>query len=94
MVDIARDAAGGASSKAREKTRSSARRSLERRCAVFRARRWAAPDTCLACAKHFAGYGAADGGRDYDSAYIPEELLRNVYLPPFHAALEAGSARS
>ncbi|MGB8646348.1 MAG: beta-glucosidase BglX [Anaerolineae bacterium] len=47
-------------------------------------------DRVLACAKHFAGYGAADGGRDYDSAYIPEALLRNVYLPPFRAALDAG----
>lgn len=46
----------------------------------------------LACVKHFAGYGAAEGGRDYDSSYIPEELLRNVYLPPFHAAVKAGSA--
>ena len=41
--------------------------------------------------KHFAGYGAADGGRDYDSSFIPEDVLRNVYLPPFHAAVEAGS---
>ncbi len=49
-----------------------------------------APDHVLACAKHFAGYGAADGGRDYDSSYIPEDQLWNVYLPPFHAAVEAG----
>jgi len=48
------------------------------------------PGHVLACAKHFAGYGAADGGRDYDSAYVPETLLRNVYLPPFRAALDAG----
>jgi beta-glucosidase len=48
------------------------------------------PDRVLACAKHFAGYGAADGGRDYDSTYISESQLWNVYLPPFHAALEAG----
>jgi beta-glucosidase len=48
------------------------------------------PGHVLACAKHFAGYGAADGGRDYDSAYVPEVLLRNVYLPPFRAALDAG----
>jgi beta-glucosidase len=41
--------------------------------------------------KHFAGYGAADGGRDYDSSYVPEELLQNVYLKPFHAAVEAGA---
>ena len=51
-----------------------------------------APDRLLACAKHFAGYGAADGGRDYDSAYVPEDLLWNVYLPPFRAALDAGVA--
>ncbi|MBS1875969.1 MAG: beta-glucosidase BglX [Acidobacteria bacterium] len=50
------------------------------------------PDRMLACAKHFAGYGAADGGRDYDSAYIPEEQMWNVYLPPFQAAREAGVA--
>ncbi|MBV8819105.1 MAG: glycoside hydrolase family 3 C-terminal domain-containing protein, partial [Acidobacteriaceae bacterium] len=48
------------------------------------------PDRVLACAKHFAGYGAADGGRDYDSSYIPESELWNVYLPPFRAALEEG----
>jgi beta-glucosidase len=46
----------------------------------------------LACAKHFAGYGAAEGGRDYDSSYIPEVLLRNLYLEPFHAAVKQGVA--
>lgn len=45
-----------------------------------------------ACVKHFVGYGAAEGGRDYNSTYIPERLLRNVYLPSFKAAAEAGSA--
>jgi beta-glucosidase len=49
------------------------------------------PDSVLACVKHFAAYGAADGGRDYDSSYVPEELMRNVYLLPFHAAKEAGA---
>jgi beta-glucosidase len=48
------------------------------------------PDHVLACVKHFAGYGAADGGRDYDSSYISDDLLWNVYLPPFNAALSAG----
>ena len=43
-----------------------------------------APDRMLATAKHFAGYGAADGGRDYDPVYLPENLLHNVVL-----ALEA-----
>ena len=44
----------------------------------------------LACVKHFAGYGAAEGGRDYDSSYISDDLMWNVYLPPFKAALDAG----
>jgi beta-glucosidase len=49
-----------------------------------------APDHVVACAKHFAAYGAAEGGRDYDSVYVPEGRLRNVYFPPFHAAVKAG----
>jgi beta-glucosidase len=49
-----------------------------------------APDHIVACAKHFAGYGAADGGRDYDPVYLPEGRLRNVYFPPFEAAVKAG----
>ena len=49
-----------------------------------------APDRLVACAKHFGAYGAADGGRDYDPAYVPEGRLRNVYFPPFHAAVKAG----
>jgi len=47
-------------------------------------------DHVLACAKHFAGYGAADGGRDYDSSYIPDEQMWNTYLVPFKAAADAG----
>ena len=49
------------------------------------------PKSVMVCVKHFAGYGAADGGRDYDSVYVPEELMENVYLVPFHAAEEAGA---
>src|SRR5271154_6371405 len=49
-----------------------------------------APDHILACMKHFAGYGAAEGGRDYDASYIPEDQMWNVYLPPFRAAVKAG----
>lgn len=48
------------------------------------------PEHVIACAKHFAGYGAADGGRDYDPVYLPETQLRNVYFPPFQAAVKAG----
>ncbi|WP_321477543.1 glycoside hydrolase family 3 N-terminal domain-containing protein [uncultured Paludibaculum sp.] len=50
------------------------------------------PNHVLACAKHFAGYGAAVGGRDYDSSYISDSELWNTYLPPFRAALDAGVA--
>jgi beta-glucosidase len=48
------------------------------------------PISVVASVKHFAGYGAAEGGRDYDASYVPEELMRNVYLLPFHAAVDAG----
>ena len=45
-----------------------------------------------ACVKHFAGYSASESGRDYNTTWIPEVLLREVYLPPFKAAIDAGSA--
>ncbi|MBR5019547.1 MAG: glycoside hydrolase family 3 C-terminal domain-containing protein [Bacteroidales bacterium] len=44
-----------------------------------------------ACVKHYVGYGAAEGGRDYNSTYLTERQLRNVYLPPFEAAVKAGA---
>lgn len=49
------------------------------------------PSNILAGPKHFAGYGAARGGRDYDDAEISDSELWNVYLPPFRAAIEAGA---
>ena len=49
-----------------------------------------APGHIVACAKHFAGYGAAEGGRDYDGADISDDQLWNVYLPPFRSAVNAG----
>jgi beta-glucosidase len=50
------------------------------------------PTTIAATAKHFAAYGAAEGGRDYNIADVPERTLRDVYLPPFHGAVCAGVA--
>ena len=50
------------------------------------------PERMLACAKHFAGYGYSEGGRDYDPAYLSETQLRNIVLPPFKAAADAGVA--
>ena len=46
----------------------------------------------LACAKHFAAYGGAEGGRDYGTVDMSERTLREVYLPPFQAAVDAGVA--
>lgn len=48
------------------------------------------PERIVACAKHFVGYGAAEGGRDYNTAEISERTLREVYLPSFQAAVDAG----
>ncbi|MEL6257954.1 MAG: glycoside hydrolase family 3 N-terminal domain-containing protein, partial [Pseudomonadota bacterium] len=50
------------------------------------------PESIAACAKHFAGYGASESGRDYNTTNIPENELRNIYLPPFKAAVDAGVA--
>jgi beta-glucosidase len=44
----------------------------------------------LACIKHFVGYGAAEAGRDYNTVELSDRTLRQIYLPPFHAAVEAG----
>ncbi|AUZ33070.1 glycosyl hydrolase [Arthrobacter sp. PGP41] len=49
-------------------------------------------DSILACAKHFVGYGQAEGGRDYNTVDLSIQRLRNVYLEPFRAAVEAGAA--
>jgi len=52
----------------------------------------AAKGRVAACAKHFAGYGAAEGGRDYNTTEISRNTMRNIYLPPFKAAVDAGVA--
>ena len=53
--------------------------------------RLSAAESILACPKHYVGYGAAEGGRDYNSTEISEHTLREIYLPPFHAAVDAGA---
>ncbi|MFF3751561.1 glycoside hydrolase family 3 N-terminal domain-containing protein [Streptomyces sp. NPDC002018] len=52
----------------------------------------AATDRIAACAKHFVAYGGAEGGRDYNTVDVSEARLRNHYLPPFKAAVDAGVA--
>ena len=50
-----------------------------------------AADSLAACAKHWVGYGAAEAGRDYSTTEISERTLREIYFPPFKAALDAGA---
>ena len=58
----------------------------------YQGERLDAPDSIAACAKHYVAYGAAEGGRDYNTVDMSERTLRQTYLPPFHAAVDAGVA--
>src|SRR5882724_11401466 len=90
MVDIARDARWGRMVEGAGEDPYLGAAMARAQVLGFQGKQPGAPDHVLACVKHFAGYGAAEGGRDYDSSYVPEEQLWNVYLPPFKAALDAG----
>ena len=50
----------------------------------------ALPNKLVACAKHYIGYGSAEGGRDYENGEISEPTLRDVYMPPYESAVRAG----
>jgi beta-glucosidase len=56
----------------------------------FQGRDYSAPDKIVACAKHWVAYGAAEAGRDYNTVDMSETTLREIYLPPFKAATDAG----
>src|SRR5258705_6417817 len=90
MVDIARDARWGRMVEGAGEDPYLGAAIARAQVLGFQGKQPGPPDRVLACVKHFAGYGAAEGGRDYDSSYIPEEQMWNVYLPPFKAALDAG----
>ena len=92
MVDIARDARWGrmAEGAGEDPFLGSAMAAAYVR--GYQGQRLDAPDSIAACVKHYVGYGAAEGGRDYNSTEISEHTLRQYYLPPFHAAVEAGTA--
>jgi beta-glucosidase len=91
MVDIARDPRWGRIMEGAGEDPYLGSRMAEAQVRGFQGEAIGAPDHILACVKHFAGYGAAEGGRDYDSSNISDEQLWNVYLPPFEAAVRAGS---
>jgi beta-glucosidase len=90
MVDIARDARWGRIVEGAGEDPFLGAAMARAQVRGFQGENLGNPGSVLACAKHFAGYGAADGGRDYDSSYLPDVLLRNVYFPPFQAAVDAG----
>jgi beta-glucosidase len=92
MVDIARDARWGRIMESAGEDPYLGAQVAAARVRGFQGRDLAALDTIAACAKHYAAYGFAEGGRDYNTVDVSEHTLRNVVLPPFKAAVEAGVA--
>ncbi|PYT97021.1 MAG: beta-glucosidase [Acidobacteria bacterium] len=92
MVDIARDARWGRMTEGAGEDPYLGSAMARAYVRGYQGSRLDAPDSIAACAKHFVGYGAAEGGRDYNSVEISEHTLREFYLPPFHAAVEEGAA--
>ena len=90
MVDIARDARWGRIAEGAGEDPYLGAAMAAAQVRGFQGPYLGAPGRLLACAKHFAAYGKADGGRDYDPVYVSETELRNVYFPPFAAAAKAG----
>jgi beta-glucosidase len=91
MVDIARDPRWGRMMEGAGEDPFLGSRMAAAQVRGFQGAELGSPGHILACVKHFAGYGAALGGRDYEESNISDEQLWNVYLPPFHAALDAGA---
>jgi len=92
MVDIARDARWGRIMEGSGEDAFLGAQMAAARVRGFQGKDLAALDTIAACAKHYAAYGFAEAGRDYNTADISEQTLRNVVLPPFKAAADAGVA--
>ena len=90
MVDIARDARWGRMVEGAGEDPYLGAIMAKAQVQGFQGEELGAADHVLGCVKHFAAYGAADGGRDYDSSYVSDDLLWNVYFPPFKAAIDAG----
>ena len=91
MVDIARDPRWGRIMEGAGEDPFLGSRMAEAQVKGFQGPYLGAPDHIMACVKHFAGYGAVTGGRDYEESNISDEQLWNVYFPPFHAAIAAGA---
>lgn len=92
MVDIARDARWGRIAEGYGEDPLLTSRMGVAAVRGYQTDNLAAPNTMAACVKHFACYGAAESGRDYNTTWIPTPLLHDVYLPPFKAGADAGAA--
>ena len=92
MVDIARDARWGRMVEGAGEDPFLGSELARAYVRGYQGKRLSAPDSMAACAKHYVGYGAAEGGRDYNTAEISEHTLREIYLPPFYAALDEDGA--
>ena len=92
MVDIARDPRWGRVMEGAGEDTWLGSRIAAARVRGFQGRGLGSTDAVMACAKHFAAYGAAVGGRDYNSVDMSERQLLETYLPPFKAAVDAGAA--
>ena len=90
MVDIARDARWGRIVEGAGEDTWLGAVFAKARVHGFQGEDLRASDSVMACAKHFTAYGAAEAGRDYNIADISERTLRETYLPPFKAAVDAG----
>ena len=92
MVDIARDCRWGRIAEGAGEDTWLGQQVARARVSGFQGSDLAAVDSVLACAKHYAAYGAAQAGRDYNTTDVSERELLDTYLPPFHAAAKAGCA--
>lgn len=90
MVDIARDARWGRIVEGAGEDPYLGSVFARARVRGFQGANYGAPDRIVACAKHWVAYGAAEAGRDYNTVDMSETTLREVYFPPFKAAVDAG----
>ena len=92
MVDISRDPAGAAWSRARARIRILGSAIAAAKVRGYQGNNFAAPDKMAATVKHFAAYGAPVAGREYNTVDMSTQQLFNDYLPPYKAAVDAGAA--
>lgn len=91
MLDIARDPRWGRITEGAGEDPYLGAAFARARVRGFQGTNFSEPNKILACAKHWVAYGAAEGGRDYNTTEMSEQTLREIYFPPFKAAIDAGA---